>query len=210
MIARLALAQWLSPAFPTGAFACSHGLEAAIAGGGVAGAAAVEGWIADVLAHGAGWSDAVILARALRPGADLAALDDLARSLCVTAERRAETVDLGAAFARAVAASTGRALPPRAWPVAVAEAAAPLDLPGEEVVALALQAFAGMLVSVAVRFVPLGQSEGQAMLARLHPAIAALAARAVRAGPDDPVTAALGADMAALVHETLPVRIYRT
>jgi urease accessory protein len=48
------------------------------------------------------------------------------------------------------------------------------------------------------------------MLARLHPAIAALAARAVRAGPDDPVTAALGADMAALVHETLPVRIYRT
>ena len=33
MTALLTLVQWLSPAFPTGAFAYSHGLEQAVASG---------------------------------------------------------------------------------------------------------------------------------------------------------------------------------
>ncbi|NJM84300.1 MAG: urease accessory protein UreF, partial [Tabrizicola sp.] len=63
----LTLVQWLSPAFPTGAFACSHGLEWAVAAGEVRQAAEVQAWLADVLAHGSGWQDAVVLAAALRP-----------------------------------------------------------------------------------------------------------------------------------------------
>lgn len=206
----LALVQWLSPAFPTGAFAASHGLEWAVAAGEVRTADDVAGWLADVLEFGAGWQDAVLLALALAPGADHGALTGLARALAGSAERLGETLDQGAAFARTVAALTGRELVARPLPVAVGEAAGGLDLAVAEVVALYLHGFAGNLVSVAVRFVPLGQTEGQAVLAGLHPLITRLAARAVGSGLDDLAAAAFGADLAAMQHETMDVRIYRT
>lgn len=206
----LTLVQWLSPAFPTGGFAYSHGLEWMVAEGGLTGADALRDWLADVLAFGTGRQDAILLSLALRPGADAAALDALACALCPSAERLAETLDQGTAFARTVAALTGRHLPPRALPVAVGEAAAPLGLAPEQVIALYLHAFAANLVSVGTRFLPLGQTEGQAVLTALHPAIEALAAETAEAGDDDLGSVALGADLAAMAHETLDVRIFRT
>ncbi|PKP74000.1 MAG: urease accessory protein UreF, partial [Alphaproteobacteria bacterium HGW-Alphaproteobacteria-6] len=184
-LARLSLVQWLSPAFPTGAFACSHGLEQAIASGRIGTAAETASWLRDILDVGAGWQDAVLVSLALRTDADpdaLDRLDALARALQPSAERLAETLDQGTAFAATVAALTGRALPARALPVAVGEAAAPLGLPAAEVIAHYLHGFAANLVSAAVRFVPLGQTAGQAVLGGLHRPIAALAARAAGAG----------------------------
>jgi urease accessory protein len=66
--ALLILAQWLSPAYPTGAFAWSHGLEAAVAMGLVADAAELEAWIGDLVAWGSGRSDAILLGAAYRAG----------------------------------------------------------------------------------------------------------------------------------------------
>ena len=63
---RLRLVQWLSPAFPIGAFAYSQGLESAIAAGDLRRAADVEGWITAVLRHGSGRSDAILLAQHTR------------------------------------------------------------------------------------------------------------------------------------------------
>ncbi|WP_347311249.1 urease accessory protein UreF [Defluviimonas sp. SAOS-178_SWC] len=210
LIARLDLIQYLSPAFPTGAFAYSHGLEWAIADGRVKSASALTNWLTDILRFGAGWQDAVLLSLALRTGADLGALDDLARALQPSAERLAETLDQGAAFAATVSALTGRDLAARALPVAVGEATAPLGLPEEEVIAQYLHAFAGNLVSAAIRFMPLGQTEGQAVLHRLHPAIVEIARRAAGADEADLGGATLGADLAAMRHETMEVRIFRT
>lgn len=209
-LALLTLTQWLSPAFPTGAFAYSHGLETMVAGGAVHDAAGLEVWLTGVLRLGAGWQDAVLLAEALRPGADHAALDALARALAPSAERLQETLDQGAALARTVAAITGRPLPARALPVTLGAAAAPLGADPATVIALYLQGFAGNLTTVAVRHVPLGQTEGQAVLARLAPVIADLAARAAEATLDDLGSAALASDLAAMQHETQPVRIFRT
>ncbi len=205
----LRLIQWLSPAFPTGGYAYSHGMEVAIAGG-MQSAAGVQAWIADVLRFGAGQADGVLLAHGLAAGADHGALDDLARAMAVSKERLSETVEQGAAFARTVAALTGRDLAARALPVAVGEAAAELALEAEAVVGVYLHGFAANLVSVATRFVPLGQTEGQGVLAGLHPVIAEVAAWAVVAGLDDIGTCALGADMAAMRHEVLDVRIFKT
>jgi len=206
----LHLMQWLSPAFPIGAFAYSGGLEQAIVEERVTDAAGLERWLEGVLRHGTGWQDAVLLARSLAPGADHAALDLQAQALAASAERLTETREQGAALARTVAALTGRALPARALPVALGEAAAPLGLPVETVVALYLQALAGNLAVIAVRRVPLGQTDGQTVLRRLLPAIAGTAAAAVNAPPGPPLTAALGADLAAIRHETLEVRLFRT
>lgn len=210
MTALLTLVQWLSPAFPTGGFAASHGIEAAVTQGRIRSAEDLRGWLADVLAHGAGRQDAILLAHALRPGADHDALSDLARALQPSAERLAETMEQGAAFARTIAGMTGRDLPARPLPVAVGQAAAPLSLDPAQVAALYLHAFASNLVSGAVRFVPLGQTEGQAVLASLHPLIETLARGAVSASLDDIGSAAFGSDLTAMEHETLEVRIFRT
>lgn len=208
--ARLSLQQWLSPAFPTGAFAYSHGLEQVVADGAVHDAASLRAWLATVLEHGAGWQDAVLLAQGLRRGADFAALDDLARALQSSAGRLRETTEQGAAFARTVSALTGRALPPRALPVALAEAAAPLGLPAPEVIAASLQAFATNLTGIGIRHIPLGQSEGHRVLAGLLTLIAVLAERAATAGQAALYTSVPAADLAAMAHETLQPRLFRT
>jgi urease accessory protein len=206
----LTLVQWLSPSFPTGGFAYSHGLEAAIAQGQVTGADGVRCWLADVLSLGAGRQDAILLALSLDPLSDHDALDALARALQISSERLSETLDQGTAFARTVSGLTGRALPPRCLPVAVGEAAAPLGLSVEEVAALYLHAFASNLTSVAMRFMPLGQAEGQGVLAALHPQITTLAAEVPRLRIEDLGSSALGADLATMQHETMDVRIFRT
>ena len=206
--AHLCLVQWLSPAFPTGAFAYSHGLETEIATGTVTGRASLEDWLDNILRFGAGWQDAVLLAHAL--DGEAAALDDLARALAPCAERLQEGLEQGAALARTVAGITGRRLPPRMLPVAVGEAAAPLDLPKADVIALYLQGLTGNLVTIAIRHVPLGQTEGQTVLAGLAPRIHELAGQAATAPRAALGTCALAGDLAAIRHETQEVRIFRT
>ena len=72
------LLAWASPAFPTGAFSYSHGLEAAVAEGAVHDRATLERWIAAVVVKGSGRIDADILRDAYRAaaGRDDAALAD--------------------------------------------------------------------------------------------------------------------------------------
>nr|WP_239986038.1 urease accessory UreF family protein [Paracoccus sp. SY] len=206
--ARLHLAQVLSPAFPVGGFAWSQGLEWAMDGGLVTRATLAQ-WLADWMDFGAGWTDAVMVALSLR-AADHAALDDLARAACPTSQRLAETVEQGTAFAANIAALTGRQQPPAALPVAFGRACAAMPLPHPEIIAAFLQAQAAALISAAVRFMPLGPVEGQRMLAALQPAILAAAARAATATEDDLASASWGADIAAMRHETMPVRIFRS
>lgn len=208
--ARLTLARWLSPAFPLGSFAYSHGLETAMADGRVVTAAQVGDWVSDVLRFGSGWVDAVLLASALRADADHAALTDTARAMAASRERCQETSDQGAAFVRTVNAVAGQTAPAAPLPVAVGRAARGLGLPPDEVVALYLNAFVTALVQAAVRFIPLGQTEGQAVLARLAPDIAAVAGRAVAADIENVVSAGFGADLSAMEHETLQPRIFLT
>ena len=208
--ANLTLHHWLSPAFPTGAFVYSHGLEQVVARGDVTDAAGLEAWLSDVLHRGSGWQDAVLLAQGLRVGADLDALDALSEALQPCSERLQETCEQGAAFARCVGQTTGRTLPPRCLPLAVAEAAAPLSLPPAEVIAVYLQAFVTNLVTIAIRHLPLGQGEGHGVLARLLPLLPDLATLAAQARLDDLGNSCLGADMAAMEHETKDVRVFRT
>ena len=208
--ALLTLVQWLSPAFPVGTYAYSHGLEAVIAAGEVRDAAALRQWVADVLDYGAGRTDAILLAHALRAGADHAGLAALSRALAPTAERLQETEELGAALTRATDALCGTDSAPLPFAVALGRAAQGLPLPAPQVIALALQAFASGLVSAAVRFVPLGQTEGQAVLAALHPLILRLAAETAEAPLSSIGTAAIRADIASARHESLHTRIFRT
>ncbi len=206
----LSLVQWLSPAFPTGAFAYSHGLEQAVAMGEITEAEGFGHWLTAILDHGTGWNDAVLLALALRPGADLTALNQTARALAGSAERLRETMDQGAAFAMARGQMGQADAVAESLPVAVGRAAGALGLPTQTVIALYLHAFASNLTSAAVRFVPLGQAAGQKVLAAQHGRIAALAERAAGASLDDLGSGVFRAELHAMAHETLDVRIFKT
>jgi urease accessory protein len=206
----LTLVQWLSPAFPVGGFAYSHGLEWAISDRQVTDAATLRDWLTDILAHGSGRTDAVLLTRAMDPATDLAHLAATARALAASKERWMETHEQGRAFTEAINRLKEKDLMPAALPVAVGRAARALTLPSERVAALYLHAFASNLVSAAVRFVPLGQTDGQRVLASLHPLIEAVAREAAATPLDGIVSAVPGADLAAMHHETQTVRIFRT
>ncbi|KAJ55503.1 urease accessory protein UreF [Actibacterium mucosum KCTC 23349] len=202
----LTLTQWLSPAFPLGSFAYSHGLETAIASGDVTDAQTLQAWLRVVLTQGTGIVDATLLCRTME-GQDLG---NVARALAASRERLEEAEAQGAAFVDTVNKITGDAQAVAPLPVAVGVAARSLSLSTEDVAALYLHAFISNLVSAAVRFVPLGQSAGQAVLSALHADIAETARRAVTMTLDDLGAAAPGADMAAMKHETQDVRIFKT
>lgn len=92
----LLLLNWMSPAFPTGQFAYSHGLEWAIETDAVKDAATLKEWIGDLLARGSGWNDAVLFARCWED--DAATLNELALALASSQERHLETTQLGRSF----------------------------------------------------------------------------------------------------------------
>lgn len=160
--------------------------------------------------RGAGRTDALLMLAAMAPDADLDELNDLARALAGSRERWEETRDQGAALANTLGAIGEGDGVARAYPVSFGAAAGRLDVPQDVVAALYLQGFAGNLVSVAVRFVPLGQAEGQRILAGLQATVAEVSAEAIAGGLDDIGQAAFGADLAAMEHEGLEVRIFRT
>lgn len=204
------LQAFVSPAYPTGAFAYSHGLESAIQRGEVDDPASLERWLGDVIAHGTGRGDAILLAAAMRPDADLDALSALAEALATSRERHVETMAQGAAFATVTAAVHGTDATPRPFPIAVGAAARVLGLAPAAVVPAILHAFTANLLSAAQRALPLGQTAAQQRLVALFPLIERTAAEALSAPLDALGQASLAADLAAMHHEGLEPRIFRT
>jgi urease accessory protein len=99
---------------------------------------------------------------------------------------------------------------PLAYPVAVGMAAAGHCIPLEDALTAFLHAVAANLVSAGVRLVPLGQTDGQRVLASLEPAIAAAARRARATALDDIGGAAFRADIASMRHERQYTRLFRS
>ncbi len=205
----LTLAQWFSPAFPVGAFAYSHGLEQAIAEGDVSDPAALQAWIEDVLQFGAGRSDALFIAAsfdATEP--ELEGIDARARAFTSSKERLMETDLLGAAFGRIAASLSGDDVSKYTYPVAVGAAARRANLPLDLTISMYLHAFTSSLVSVGQRLIPIGQTDGQQIIQTLAPLCQAIAAQGGTL--DDLSSTAFASDIAAMRHETLNSRVFRT
>lgn len=206
----LLLLNWMSPVFPTGNFAYSHGLEQAIADGRLHAADDVEDWIRDLLQSGSAWNDAVFFAGCWRIEPEI--LNEYALALTGSAERYLETTQLGRGFKIAASVWTGEEKHdrPMAYPVAAGVACRRLGIPQEQALLAFLQGFAAALVSVAVRLVPLGQTKGLEVLRNLSMVIAQVANKAAEASLDEIGGCCLAADIAAMQHETLESRIFRT
>jgi len=222
----LKLLAWLSPSFPVGAFAYSHALEAAIDEGIVADRASLQAWIEDLLEHGSPRADSVFFMCAHRAvaaddGAAFQEVAEWAAAMRGTGELALESIQQGESFMRAI----GDAWPVEitvwrerlaaaeirpAYPVAVACAAAIAKIDAAPALAAYLHAFAANLVSAAVRAIPLGQTDGQRVLAAIEPAIAKAAAAAQTRTLEDAGTAAPALDALSFRHETQYSRLFRS
>ena len=208
------LSALFSPSFPIGAFSYSHGLEAAIAASLVVDTKTAEKWIKTCLVSGSGRNDAIIFAHAWRAEPDnRKELNEIAFALCASAERDQEMRELGASF-RDIATRVYRVsvtdMQSMAYPVMAGVATRQLHCELLLSLVFFLQSFANNLISVAVRAVPLGQSEGQGILYRLIPWIEQLANETINASLDQIGGHAFLADHMAIKHETMETRIYRT
>ena len=205
----LLLLTWMSPAFPTGAFAYSHGLEWAIESGAVRSGEDVRRWIEDLISRGSGWNDAVLFARCWE---DASELNELAIALATSRERHLETTQLGRAFriAAGVFAAPPLAAEEIAYPIAAGSACAAMGIARHDALLAYLQGFAAALTSVAVRLVPIGQTAGLEVLRDLGALIARTAERAASATLDDLGAITIAADIAAMKHETQEIRVFRS
>ncbi|MCF2872390.1 urease accessory protein UreF [Octadecabacter sp. G9-8] len=204
----LTLAQWFSPSFPIGAFAYSHGLEQAIADGRIVDAATLSDWIETVLRQGSGHNDAVFLAAAYH--GDAVQIDAYARAFMASKERVMEADLQGDAFCKITTSLTGYDLRGLTYPVAVGRAACLADLPLHLTISMYLQALVSSLVSVGVRLIPIGQTEGHQIIATFAPLCSQIAEIAKAGDLATLTSTAFLSDIAAMRHETLTTRVFRT
>jgi urease accessory protein len=208
----LHLLAFMSPAFPVGGFAYSHGLERAIDDGVVTSADEVREWIQSLLVHGSGWNDAVLFAQAYDASVEVRLeIDELALALAVSRERALETSDLGRSFAKAVATmSATEAMDFQTYPVALAAACQTACIDKCSGLLAYLQMFSNNLIAVAMRLVPLGQSKGLEVMRDLMPVIFLTVERALVASLNELGSSTLLSDIASMKHESQYSRVFRS
>jgi urease accessory protein len=215
---------WLSPAYPVGAFSYSSGIEWAVEAGDITDAETFKRWLGVVIAEGGAYCDAVFFVhthRATEAGDDTAlrTVAELAAAFAPSRERHLETTAQGRAFVEATRAAWPCAALDRlatawdgavAYPVAVGVSAAGHGIALPPALNAYLHAVTANLISAGVRLIPLGQTDGQRLLAALEPVAAATAARALDTPLDKVGGAAFRADIATMRHETQYTRLFRS
>jgi urease accessory protein len=229
VLARSLLRQqsWLSPAFPTGSYSYSHGIEWAVEAGHIHNRKSLVDWLEADLCHGSGRNEAIFFFEAWR----CASNNDCDRLL--------EVAELAAAFrgtsefalesAQQAAACLATLL--RVWPDPLVETLSELlsdprilpalsvilgirasrqEIPSSLALPAFLQSYLANLVTAGVRLVPLGQTDGQLCIAELEPAVLAMAAEAEQTTIDDLGSAAFMIDLASTLHETQYTRLFRS
>jgi urease accessory protein len=218
------LMAWLSPAYPVGAFSYSSGIEWAVESGDITDAASFRRWLDIIVASGSGFCDAVFFVHAHRAtmadDADaLRAVAELAAAFAPSKERHLETTAQGGAFMQATRAAwpctaldrfAAAWAGPVTYPVALGVTAAGHGIALEPALSAYLHAVAANLISAGVRLIPLGQTDGQRLLAALEQTVALTAARALGTPLDQVGGAAFRADIASMRHETQYTRLFRS
>jgi len=226
-VALLRQQSWLSPAFPTGSYSYSHGIEWAVEAGHIHDRGSLVDWLEADLRYGSGRNEAIFFIEAWRCATE----DDC--------EKLLEVAELAAAFRgtsefaleSSQQATACLATLRRVWPDRVVESLSELLLERRVPPALAivvgaraarqrvpyclalpafLQSYVANLVTAAVRLTPLGQTDGQLAIAELEQAVLAASAQAEQATIRDLGSAAFMVDLASALHETQYTRLFRS
>jgi len=221
---------WLaSPALPVGAFSYSEGLETAVDDGVVHDEASARVWLVNQLELVMARSELVVVAAAHRAAnsndeAQLRALNHWVRETREAAEPLAQTQQMGkslVAWMNSLQTDAGSTCAPcpmlplllglqpaPTWPVVLGCATAWRGASLHDSLTAAAFGWAENLVQAAVRGVPLGQSAGQRLLARLVDAIPAAVEHALAA--DQPLAFAPCLAITSARHEAQYSRLFRS
>ena len=201
--------QWLSPAFPIGGFAYSHGLEWAINKGYVSNREELQKWISDLLEYGSLKNDAILIKLVLQ-GSDPKEINELAMALCPASERLSETQLQGGAFCKIMREVWSLEIDDLTLPIALALAAKNESIDQNLVVPAYLHSFCSNLISVAMRLIPIGQTDCQKILRELSPLISDSVRAVAKSNKDDLGSACFLSDVSAMQHEYLQPRVFKT
>src|SRR5262245_8895384 len=227
LLALLRQQTWLSPAFPTGAYSYSHGLEWAIEARDVHDRESLVDWLEADLCYGSGRNEAIFFNEAWRS----ASADDRGRLLQVaklatifrsTSEFALESVQQGAASMVTLrqvwcdrlldwlAEMLRKLNLTPALAVVLGVRAATQRVPSNLALPAFLQSLIANLVNAGVRLLPLGQTDGQRALAQLEQAVLVTSAKARQASLDDLGSAGFMVDVSSMAHETQYTRLFRS
>ena len=201
--------QWLSPAFPIGGFAYSHGLEWAINKGYVSNREELQKWVSDLLEYGSLKNDAILIKLVLK-GSDPKEINEIAMALCPANERLSETQLQGSAFCKIMREVWSLEIDELTLPIALALAAKNESIYQNLVVPAYLHSFCSNLISVAMRLIPIGQTDGQKTLRELSPLISDSVRAVAKSDKDDLGSACFLSDVSAMQHEYLQPRVFKT
>src|SRR5215470_581021 len=196
------LRNWLSPAFPTGSYSYSHGLEWAIESKQIHHRTSLVDWLDADLRFGSARNDAIVFVEAWRCAASgdqtrLLETAELAAALLATSEFALEASQQGASCLTTLHAvwrdpamdslSEGlreRGIPP-VLPIVIAVQSATEGVPRGTALRAFLYAWVSNLVTAGVRLIPLGQTDGQRALAQLELSVLEASERALSSRLDD-------------------------
>jgi urease accessory protein len=195
---------WLaSPALPVGGFSYSEGLEAAVDAGLVSDEFNAAEWLVQQLHLTLARADMPVIAAVLRDPTRAAALDEWVRQTRETSELRLQTEQMGKSLMDV-------AKMPRAvtYPVAFALAAAGSAASVRDVLLAFAFGWSENLMQAAIKAVPLGQTAGQRILARLAAEIPAAIDHALQV--QEPQSFAPMLAILSARHETQYSRLFRS
>ena len=218
---------WLSPAFPTGSYSYSHGIEWAVEAGDIHNRKSLVDWLEADLCYGSGRNEAIFFIEAWRSATE----DDCGKLLEIAEVAAAFRGTSEFALETSQQAASCLATLRRVWPdplletlsellselrispvlsVVLGVRAAKQDIPATLALPAFLQSYLANLITAGVRLVPLGQTDGQLAIAELEPAVLAVVAQAERATIHDLGSAAFMVDLASASHETQYTRLFRS
>jgi urease accessory protein len=226
-LALLRLQSWLSPAFPSGAYSYSHGLEWAVEAGQIHDRKSLVDWLEADLCYGSGRNEAIFFSEAWRCAIDdnhgkLFQIAELAAAFRGTSEFALESSQQAVACLAMVRrvwpdgildwlseTLCGRHVQP-ALAVVLGVRSARHGIPASLALPAFLQSYIANLVTAGVRLIPLGQTEGQLAIAELEEAVLAASEQAKKATIDDLGSVAFMVDVASMAHETQYTRLFRS
>ena len=226
-VSLLRMQSWLSPAFPTGSYSYSHGIEWAVEAGHIHDRESLVDWLEADLRYGSGRNESIFFIEAWRRATDddcekLLKIAELAAAFRSTSEFSLETSQQATACLATLR---------RVWPdplieslseflselrvapvlsVVIGVRTARQGIPATLALPAFLQSYLANLVTAGVRLVPLGQTDGQLAIAELEPAVLTVTAQAEQATIHDLGSAAFMVDLASASHETQYTRLFRS
>lgn len=215
--------QFAGGTFPGGGFSQSWGLETYVEKGIVTDSDSLNEFLTVYVDTVLAKSEVPVMIAAMKAfsgSGRLDKLEELSVASKLTKESRESTLRMGNAFMRISADSlsderishifSGYKKSGISYPVAFGIVMEHLNMSNEDAAGAYIFSGVNAVVQSAVKLIPLGNTEAQAVIHKLQNKMDAAIGMALSINAEDIITFSPGLDIAGMKHETLPVRLYMT